>query len=522
MPLEGLHKLSAAVNRAERLDQIYDAAIEALLGSLHADRISILLFDEAMVMRFVASHGLSDAYMRAVEGHSPWKPDSTDAEPILIGDVDIEESLTPLRDTIRDEGIKALAFIPLLYRSRLLGKFMVYFDEAHVFSEEERMLAQTIANHVSFAIEQKRTENNLTLYRNIFERSPIGIGVVDLAGRYIEQNPSHRMLVGYSESELKGMTPAIHLGEENFTLIRDALAGSDTFQAEMISTRKDGRKTPIELSAFVVRDSDGQPVCLVGMKNDITVRKEAEGRVLQINEELEQRVAVRTRELQRAKDEMEGFCYSVSHDLRAPLRGITGSAMMLLEDYPAALDEEGKHHLRRLAAASTRMAQLIDDLLQYSRLGRQEPQRVQVDLKAVAEKVAMDLLRRHVECGHLRLEVAEVPPVHADPQLMEFVLHNLLENACKFTGSRPEPRVEFGCDTSDGKRVFFVRDNGVGFYPQYAGKLFRPFERLHTESEYPGTGIGLANVKRIIERHGGAIWCDAQLGHGATFYFTLA
>lgn len=521
LPLDGLHRLSAAVNRAERLEQIYDAAIAALLESLNADRASILLYDAQNVMRFVASHGLSEGYRKAVEGHSPWNSESLDPRPILVDDVEEDPDLAPYLGTILGEGIRALAFIPLLYRGRLLGKFMVYFDQRHQFDEQERLLSQTIANHVAFAIEQKKTEQNLLLYRKIFEHSPTGIGIVDTTGNYMEQNASHSALIGYSSQELVDHSPAIHLGIEGFSRVFDGLAKNDYFHGELTSTTKDRRQIPIELSAFIVRDEDGNPICAVGMKHDITERKEAERRAQEMHHALEDRVIQRTAELQHAKEEMEGFCYSVSHDLRTPLRGITGAAMMLLEDYSDKLDDDGKYHLKRLSAASSRMAQLIDDLLQYSRLGRKEPRREPIDLQAVAEKVVEDIRRRNSKCESLDVQLNSVPVVEADVQLMEIVLHNLFENACKFTSGRPSPRLAFGFGEVNGRSGFYVRDNGVGFDPQYAGKLFRPFERLHSESEYPGTGIGLANVKRIIERHGGEIWCDAKLNEGATFYFTI-
>lgn len=521
LPLDGLHRLSAAVNRAEQAEQIYDAAIAALLESLNADRAAILLYDSEQVMRFVASHGLSPAYRQVVEGHSPWTADTVDPQPVLIDDVDLVPALAELLPTIKREGIGALGFVPLLYRGRLLGKFMVYFDHPHIFTEEERMLSQTIANHIAFAIEQKRSENNLRLYRKIFEHSPTSIGVIDLSGHYIDQNAAHRELIGYSAEELQAETPAVHLGEEGFRVVLEGLQQADLFRQEMVSTSKAGKLNDIDLSAFTVRDEDGQPICFVGMKHDITIRKEAERQIRQMNMDLEDRVETRTADLVRAKEEMEGFCYSVSHDLRAPLRGINASAMMLLEDYPDKLDDQGKRHLKRLVDASNRMAKLIDDLLQYSRLGRKEPSRATLDLAATARKVAEDLQRKNSEWEHVAIDVQPVTAIEADPQLMEMVVYNLLENACKFTKGKENPCVEFGGFREEDWDVFFVRDNGAGFDPQYAGRLFRPFERLHSESEFPGTGIGLANAKRIMERHGGSIWAEGKPGEGATFYFAL-
>src|ERR1044072_1154969 len=244
LPLNGLHRLSATVNRAERLGEIYDAAVVALLESLNADRASILLYDSQMVMRFVASHGLRDGYRRAVEGDSPWSPESLDPQSILVDDIDDDAALAPYRETIMGEGIRALAFIPLLYRGRLLGKFMGYFDQLHPVNDQERLLAQTIANHVAFAIEQKKTEQNLRLYRKMFEHSPTGIGIIDLSGNYMEQNASHAKLIGYSTEELVDHSPSLHLGIEGFTRVMRDLAENDHFHGELVSTAKGGRQIP--------------------------------------------------------------------------------------------------------------------------------------------------------------------------------------------------------------------------------------------------------------------------------------
>lgn len=253
---------------------------------------------------------------------------------------------------------------------------------------------------------------------------------------------------------------------------------------------------------------------------DVTEERQNRIALKELNADLEQRVKERTLELAAANTELEAFCYSVSHDLRAPLRSVISQSMMLLEDYSPKLDENGQASLKRLVTASKSMAQLIDDLLQLSQLNRVEMKRRDVDLSDLVESIAAELTTRS-SCGNSKIKVEKSLHVEADPGLLKVALVNLLENACKFAGKNPTPCIEVGSVEMEKNVTFFVRDNGVGFDPQYADKIFRPFERLHKPDEYPGTGIGLANVARVIERHGGRIWAESAPGAGATFYFTL-
>lgn len=242
--------------------------------------------------------------------------------------------------------------------------------------------------------------------------------------------------------------------------------------------------------------------------------------ILDLNANLERRVADRTAELQAANRELESFSYSVSHDLRGPLRAVNGFAEILLQTHGAQLDERGSRYLRQVAEGGRRMGRLVDDLLTFSRLGRQPVSRAPVDLHLLARRAVEDLQRQHPQ-RQVQVVLPPLPPAQGDRPLLEQVLINLLGNAWKFTARQPAARVEVGTTTQGGQPVYFVRDNGAGFDMKYADKLFGVFQRLHAEEEFPGTGVGLAIVQRILHRHGGHIWAQASPGEGATFFFTL-
>lgn len=246
----------------------------------------------------------------------------------------------------------------------------------------------------------------------------------------------------------------------------------------------------------------------------------AEAQLRRLNRELESRIAQRTAQLEVANKELEAFAYSVSHDLRAPLRGIDGFSQALMEDYGDQLDDAGRHYLSRVRAGTQRMGLLIDDLLRLSRVSRAQMERGPVDITTLAQGIFEEL--RQQEPGRkVVTEVAEGLSATGDAQLIRVVLDNLLGNAWKYTGKREEARIEVGSTGVDGELAFFVKDDGAGFDPTYAHKLFGVFQRLHGADEFPGTGIGLATVSRIVRRHGGRIWAEGEPGKGATFYFTL-
>jgi light-regulated signal transduction histidine kinase (bacteriophytochrome) len=266
----------------------------------------------------------------------------------------------------------------------------------------------------------------------------------------------------------------------------------------------------------IMKDGEGKIAGALGSGEDITDKRSTERRIQKLNRDLHERAAA----LSAANKELEAFSYSVSHDLRAPLRSIDGFSQALIEDYQERIDERGKDYLRRVRSAAQRMAQLIDDMLNLSRVSRNEMAMRETDLSALAEDIAGKLRKQH---PGRQVEFAIEPGISAwgDEPLLRIALENLLDNAWKYTSKHPAARIEFGARNVDRERVCFVKDDGAGFDMKYAQKLFGAFQRMHTTEEFPGTGVGLATVQRIIRRHGGRIWAESQVEKGAAFYFTL-
>jgi len=375
--------------------------------------------------------------------------------------------------------------------------------------------------------EQKRVEETLRetseTLATIVKTFPLAIIVTNLQGFVTLWNHAAETTFGWTADEAIGKpNPIIPTDKQDEVrhVCQQIIEGRSLIESETERVRKDGVRIAVSFTATTLGNKEGQPNGILAIIADITERKQAEKDIISLNTQLEQRVIKRTSQLEAANKELETFAYSVSHDLRAPLRAVDGFSKFVLEDYENKLDTEGKRLLNLIRINTQKMDQLISDLLNFSQVSRRELRYSEIDMKQMAISMFNETAQDDVK-DKIRLTVDQLPEAFADPTFLKQVWLNLLSNAIKFTSKKRKPDIQIGGKVENHSNTYYIKDNGVGFNPEYGHKLFGVFQRLHKSDDFEGTGVGLAIVQRIIHRFGGKVWAESEEGKGATFYFSL-
>jgi PAS domain S-box-containing protein len=513
-PLGACLKLTRAISRTRTVEEIYESALDALADGLGVSRASILLFDADGVMRFKAYRGLSDRYRRAVEGHTPWRPDSPDPEPIVVSDVTADAALAPYADTIAAEGIAAMAFIPLVSVGRVIGKFMLYYDAPRTLSPEELQLAGVIASQVAFAVERTRTEEaarrNEERLRFALDAAMMGTWDWDLRTNQVVWSPQlealHGLPAGTFDGGFASYEREIHADDRArvFESVQHALADGRPHDVEYRIVAPDGTVRWVEGKGRV-EYSGGHPVRMTGVCMIVTRRKEAELARLAAAEEAG-----------RVKDQ---FLATLSHELRTPLNAVVGWVQMLeAGDYPA---DWVPHAIEVIGRNARLLSQLIEDILDVSRIitGKFAVERRPVLVPQLVEAAVSAVLPiAAAKQVALQNEVpAELPSIDGDPRRLQQVLGNVLSNAIKFTPAGGRVRVR--SRLSEHELMLEVVDTGIGIDRDFLPFIFERFRQGDTTATraHGGLGLGLAIARHLVEQHGGSMIAESDgPGSGTT------
>lgn len=533
---------ASTILEPQQLVQVVVDLTKEKFGLYHAQ--IYLLDGEAQILRLTAGAGEAGKQMRR-EG---WQIALNQARSLvartarrrlsaLVNDVRREPDFLPNHWLPQTRSELA---VPMLVGDQLLGVFDAQSEQPGRFTDEDLVVYTALARQMAVAlenarrytlaqteiVERKRAEQALrqseARYRSVTEGLAHFIFVVqDGLVEYMNSHWTDYTGLPAEAGLQRGWTQVQH-PDDYAPLMQHWRATMRTGQrseSEHRIRRADGQYRWHRTILQPVRDDTLAQTKWIGLTVDIHDQKEVEARIRQMNETLEARVQERTAQLEAANRELESFTYSVSHDLRAPLRAMDGFSRLLLQDYASALPEAAQSHLNRIRGGAQRMAALIDDLLAFARFGRQALTKQRIALKALVGQVWAEMQTGTSPLAAITIQ--DLPDCYADPALLRQVFTNLLDNARKFTQQTAAPRIEVGYERRAPDVIYFVRDNGAGFDMRYADKLFGVFQRLHPLEDYAGTGVGLAIVQRIIQRHGGRVWAEGEVGRGATFYFTL-
>jgi PAS domain S-box-containing protein len=537
-------RLFKEMDRGQRLLKLYDTAHEltdknlydyALDEAVHLTNSTIGFFhlvsddQKNIILTTWNSEALKNCAAASYATHYPieqagnWVDCVSFRHPVVYNDY----SVSPNQKGLPEGHTPLLRFMSIpVFEDNKVKYIVGVGNKPEEYGNHDVIQIQLVANELQNIIKQRRSEVELrqagAYNRSLIEASLDPLVTIGPDGRITDVNAATEVATGYPRDVLLGTDFSFYFTEPEKarTGYQQAFEEGQIRDYPLEIIHRDRHATPVLYNASVYRDEAGKAIGVFAAARDVSQQKRAEDEIRKLYAELEQRVIERTAQLEAANKELEAFAYSVSHDLLAPLRSIDGFSQMLLDDYAEKLDEQGQDSLRRVRAASRRMAQLIDDMLRLSRIMREEMALETVDLSMLTRSV-MDEMRKGEPKRQAEFVVMDGLITCGDPHLLRAMLENLIGNAWKFTARHETARIEFGLTTTGDKPTYYVRDNGAGFDMAYADKLFVPFQRLHAYNEFAGTGIGLSIVQRIIHRHGGEVWAEGAPEHGATFYFTL-
>ncbi|MDH5505627.1 MAG: PAS domain S-box protein, partial [Anaerolineae bacterium] len=510
-----LHKARSAFSLQLDLQAIFQTVVEAIAETFGYKFVSIYLLDgEKLMLQHQVGYPNVFPEISIHEGVSGRMVRSGKA--ILVEDVRKDPDYIGAMD-----GIVSEVCVPLLDQGKVAGMLNVESIDDVYLSDADLSLMTALSEYVNVAIERARLYTELReseeRLRTVVTNAPIILFALD-------QNGTFQVSEGTGLKAL-GLKPGEVVGQSMYDIYKDYPKIIEENEAGL---RGEFRKSIIAVAGLFfetritpVSNPNGEITGVIGVSTDITEQKQVEDRIRKLNDELEHRVTERTAQLKNTNDELEAFAYTISHDLRAPLRAISGFSSILQEEFQSKIPKDGKRYLQMIHDNAAQMDQLILNLLEFSRLSRQPIRKRRVSTKQIVETAIKDMA---AEMGDRQVEivVGDLPDCLADQSLLKQVFLNLLSNAIKFTQQQKTAKIEVGILENDNiENTFFVRDNGIGFDMKYIDKLFEVFQQLHSDKSFEGTGAGLAIVQRIILRHGGRIWAEAEKDNGAVFYFTL-